>query len=143
VPVVEIENVSNRFRRQIVQPCTSLKTTFYGFLLHRQFRQRDSLLQALKGIPLAARTSLPMIFAIGSMPSPSNLHCTTSGCAENPSDGRSSRSFQCLCRESSLIACEPRTSLQVEPAGRYTAWERVDEKSFDHRNYWAGRVIFS
>ena len=36
---VEVENVTKRFRRQTVQPSTTLKTAFMDFLLQRRRRQ--------------------------------------------------------------------------------------------------------
>jgi lipopolysaccharide transport system ATP-binding protein len=50
VVAVEFDNVSKRFRRQTVQPYTSLKTAFVDFLLRRRHARREAMLQALKGI---------------------------------------------------------------------------------------------
>jgi homopolymeric O-antigen transport system ATP-binding protein len=50
VVVVQFENVSKRFRRQTVQPYTSLKTAVVDCLLRRREARREAPLQALKEI---------------------------------------------------------------------------------------------
>jgi lipopolysaccharide transport system ATP-binding protein len=50
VVAVEVENVSKRFRRQTVQPSTTLKTALVDFILQRRRRDSDSTFQALRGI---------------------------------------------------------------------------------------------
>jgi lipopolysaccharide transport system ATP-binding protein len=50
VVAVEVENVSKRFRRQTVQPATSLKSTIVDFITHRRRPEREGTFQALKGI---------------------------------------------------------------------------------------------
>jgi lipopolysaccharide transport system ATP-binding protein len=50
---VEVDNVSKRFRRQTVQPSTSLKTAFVDWLLHRRGLKEDATFQALQAITFA------------------------------------------------------------------------------------------
>ena len=50
---VEVENVAKQFRRQTVQPSTTLKTAVVDFLHRRRRRDRDAPFQALRGITLA------------------------------------------------------------------------------------------
>lgn len=47
---VEVDNVSKRFRRQTVQPATSLKTAFVDSILHRGRPREDATFQALRAI---------------------------------------------------------------------------------------------
>jgi homopolymeric O-antigen transport system ATP-binding protein len=53
--VVEVEGVSKRFRRQTVQPFTTVKTAFVDFVLHRRRPEREATYQALKDISLTVR----------------------------------------------------------------------------------------
>jgi ABC-type polysaccharide/polyol phosphate transport system ATPase subunit len=53
--VVEVEGVSKRFRRQTVQPFTTVKTAFVDFVLRRQHPERDPTYQALRDISLTVR----------------------------------------------------------------------------------------
>jgi homopolymeric O-antigen transport system ATP-binding protein len=55
VVVVQFEHVSKRFRRQTVQPYTSLKTAFVDFLLKRRAARLEAPLQALKEITFAVQ----------------------------------------------------------------------------------------
>lgn len=52
---VEVENVSKRFRRQTVQPSTTLKTAFVDFLLQRRRRDGETTFQALRDISFTVR----------------------------------------------------------------------------------------
>jgi len=56
VVAVEVENVTKRFRRQTVQPSTTLKTAFMDFLLQRRRRHSDSTFQALQDISFTVQT---------------------------------------------------------------------------------------
>ncbi|HSF31892.1 MAG TPA: ABC transporter ATP-binding protein [Candidatus Tectomicrobia bacterium] len=47
---VQVDNVSKRFRRQTVQPSTSLKTAFVDAILHRRRPKEEATFQALKAI---------------------------------------------------------------------------------------------
>lgn len=49
---VEVEAVSKRFRRQTVQPFTTLKTAVVDFVLRRQYPEREAAYQVLTDITL-------------------------------------------------------------------------------------------
>lgn len=53
MPAVEVENVSKRFRRQNVQPSTTLKTALVDFLVRRRKREGDARFRVLRGISFA------------------------------------------------------------------------------------------
>jgi len=48
--IVEVENVSKRFRRQTVQPSTTLKTVLVDLIRRRRRPEREATFQALKAI---------------------------------------------------------------------------------------------
>jgi lipopolysaccharide transport system ATP-binding protein len=68
VLAVEVENVAKQFRRQTVQPSTTLKTAIVDFIHRRPRRDRDASFQALKDITLAVErgTTLGIIGRNGS-----------------------------------------------------------------------------
>jgi lipopolysaccharide transport system ATP-binding protein len=55
VVVVHVEGVSKRFRRQTVQPFTTVKTAFVDFVLRRKRPERETTYQALRDISLTVR----------------------------------------------------------------------------------------
>ena len=65
---IEVENVSKRFRRQTIQPHTTLKSSLLGFLKPRQKSARENTFQALSNITLkvAQGQTLGMIGRNGS-----------------------------------------------------------------------------
>ena len=52
---VEVENVSKRFRRQTVQPYTTLKSAVVDFLLRRGRSGGEGTFQALEGISFSVQ----------------------------------------------------------------------------------------
>ncbi len=54
---VEVENVSKRFRRQTVQPSTTLKTAVVDLILRRSAREREATFQALREITFTVETA--------------------------------------------------------------------------------------
>jgi lipopolysaccharide transport system ATP-binding protein len=55
VVVVQVEGVSKRFRRQTVQPFTTVKTAFVDLVLRRRGPERETTYQALRDISLTVR----------------------------------------------------------------------------------------
>lgn len=52
---VEVESVSKQFRRQTVQPFTTVKTAFVDFVLRRRRPEREATYQVLKDISLTVQ----------------------------------------------------------------------------------------
>jgi lipopolysaccharide transport system ATP-binding protein len=55
VVAVQVESVSKRFRRQTVQPFTTVKTAFVDFVLRRKRSEREATYQVLRDISLTVQ----------------------------------------------------------------------------------------